>query len=150
MEATAGPPPLDAVDRALLAALRADGRQSMRELAARTGIARASAYTRVARLRDAGVITGFTAVVDPARAGRPLAAYIHLRVRQQAWKTLRERLLALDGVEHAAQVSGDFDVIVLVRTSGAAALRELVLERLQTMPEVRGTSTSMIFDEARG
>lgn len=144
------PPLLDAVDRALLAALRVDGRLSMRELAAQTGIARASAYSRVARLRETGVITGFTTVVDPARAGRPLAAYIHLRVRQQAWKTLRERLLALEGVEHAAQVSGEYDVIVLVRTSGTAALRELVLERLQAMPEVRGTSTSMIFDEASG
>lgn len=139
---------LDAVDHAVLRALRDDGRLSMRELASQVGISRASAYNRVERLRENGVIKGFTVRVDEARAGRPLAAYIQLRVRQQAWKTLRARLLSIPDVVQAAQVSGEFDVIVLVRTATTEALRTLVLEQLQAMPEVRGTITSLIFDEA--
>ena len=54
-------PPLNDVDRAIVAALSQDGRMSMRALAATLHISRAGAYTRVQRLEEAGVITGYTA-----------------------------------------------------------------------------------------
>ena len=54
-------PPLDDVDRAIVAVLREDGRISMRALAARLHISRAGAYLRVQRLEEAGVITGYSA-----------------------------------------------------------------------------------------
>ena len=45
---------LDAVDQAVLAALARDGRISMNELATQVGVSRATAYTRVERLRRSG------------------------------------------------------------------------------------------------
>ncbi|MET0189916.1 MAG: Lrp/AsnC ligand binding domain-containing protein, partial [Pseudonocardia sediminis] len=41
----------------------------------------------------------------------------------------------------------EFDVILLVRTSDNDALRRLVLERLQDMPGVLATRTSLIFED---
>jgi DNA-binding Lrp family transcriptional regulator len=61
------PVPLDEVDRAIVAALRADGRISMRARAESLHISRAGAYTRVQRLEESGVITGYTATIDPQR-----------------------------------------------------------------------------------
>ena len=72
-------PPLDDVDRAIVAVLREDGRISMRALAARLHISRAGAYLRVQRLEEAGVITGYSARVDPQRYGYGLSAYVHPR-----------------------------------------------------------------------
>src|SRR5690606_36347310 len=76
--ATKGPaePPvtLDDVDRRIVAALVADGRLSINELASRVGVSRATAYARLDRLRANGVITGFTAKVDPAKVGHGVAA----------------------------------------------------------------------------
>lgn len=141
------PPPLDDVDRAIVAALRQDGRLSMRALADRVHISRAGAYTRVQRLENAGVITGYTAQVDPQRYGHGLSAYVHLKIAQPAWKQLRTRLLTITEVEHAALVSGETDIVLLVRTRDIAALRELVLNSFQNMPEVISTQTVLIFDE---
>ena len=62
-------PVLDDVDRAIVAALSQDGRMSMRTLAATLHISRAGAYTRVQRLEQAGVITGYTVQIDPQRYG---------------------------------------------------------------------------------
>src|SRR6266480_360459 len=134
--------PLDDVDRAIVAVLREDGRISMRALAARLHISRSGAYLRVQRLEEAGVITGYSAWVDPQRSG-----YVHLKIAQPAWKPLRARLMTIPEVEHAALVSGDADIVLLVRARDITALRELVLNSFQSMPEVRSTQTVLIFDE---
>jgi DNA-binding Lrp family transcriptional regulator len=146
---TTEPPitPLDTIDRRILDELRADGRLSMRALAERVSISRANAYTRVERLTRDGVITGFRAVVDPARTGLSTSAYVTLTVRQNSWRTLRAELETIPEVAHMALLGGEFDVILLIRAADNAALRTVVLERLQAIPGVLGTRTFLIFDD---
>ena len=139
--------PLDGVDRAIVDALRADGRLSMRALAETLHISRANAYTRVERLERAGVITGYTATIDHQRYGHALSAYVYLKIAQQSWKAVRAVVLTMPEVDHAALLSGEHDMVLLVRVADAVALRDLVLNRLQDMPEVLSTQTVLIFDE---
>jgi DNA-binding Lrp family transcriptional regulator len=138
---------LDSVDRRIVEALRQDGRLSMRALADQVHISRAGAYSRVERLQREGVITGFTISVDPERYGYGLAAYVYLKISQHSWRTVREQILATPEVEHAALVSGENDLVLLVRTRDAVSLRELVLDHLQALPDVISTQTVLIFDE---
>lgn len=140
-------PVLDEVDRRIVDLLRADGRLSFRAVAERAHISRANAYTRIDRLRESGVITGFRAVVDPERYGYAVSAYLAVKLRQRSWKEFAARLREIPEIEHAVMVSGEFDGLLLVRTVDARALRDVVLERLQTMPEVLGTQTMFILDE---
>ena len=139
--------PLDDTDRFIVEALRADGRLSMRALAARVHLSRANTYTRVARLQRDGVITGFAAVVDPARYGYGLSAYVYLDIAQRSWKAVRRQVLSMPEVDHVALISGEHDILLRVRTHDAASLRDVVLTRLQEMPEVRATQTVLIFEE---
>lgn len=127
--------------------LRIDGRISMRALAQRLHISRANAYTRLERLERDGVITGFAATVDPQRYGNTLSAYVYLKIAQRSWKSVREKVLQIPEVDHIALLSGEHDIVLLVRSRDAGALRDLVLTRLQEMPEVLGTQTVLIFDE---
>lgn len=139
--------PLDATDRRIVEALRDDGRLSMRALAQRLHVSRAGVYSRVERLEREGVITGYSATVDPEKSGRPLSAFVNLKVAQRSWQALRDRVLAIEDVDHASLVSGDYDIVLLVRTRDVGTLRDLVLTRLQDMPEVLSTQTVLIFDE---
>jgi DNA-binding Lrp family transcriptional regulator len=138
---------LDDLDRRIVEALRADGRVSMRALAERLHVSRANTYTRVQRLERERVITGYGARIDPALSGFGVAAYVYLKVDQHSWQQLRRTVLELAEVEHGALVSGDHDIVLLVRTRDTAALRDLVLTRLQALPEVLATRTELIFDE---
>ena len=138
---------LDDIDRKIIAALRANGRLSMRALAADMHISRANVYTRIERLERDGVITGYSATVDPQRYGHALSAYVYLKIAQHSWKELRTRVLHIPEVEHGALVSGEYDIVLLVRTRDAGSLRDLVLTRLQDMPEVQSTHTVLIFEE---
>jgi DNA-binding Lrp family transcriptional regulator len=139
--------PMDATDRLIVEALQADGRMSMRALAARVHISRANAYTRVARLERDGVITGYTALVDPARYGYGLSAYVYLDIAQRSWKSVRRQLLSMPEIDHVALISGAHDILVRVRSHDGASLRDVVLTRLQEMPEIRATQTVLIFEE---
>ncbi|WP_225845060.1 Lrp/AsnC family transcriptional regulator [Streptomyces sp. HPF1205] len=139
--------PLDPIDRTILRLLQEDGRASVRSVAERVHVSRANAYARINRLIEDGVIRGFTARVDHERAGQGASAYITLKIVQNSWRTVREKLVTLPGVVHIALVSGDFDVLLLVHTVDNRSLRELVLTRLQAIEEVLSSRTLLVFEE---
>ena len=139
---------MDDTDRLIIDALRADGRMSMRALADQIHISRASAYARVARLEREGVITGYAAIIDPVRAGYALSAYVYLNIAQRSWKSVRGQLLSMPEVDHVALISGEHDIVLRVRASDAVTLRDVVITRLQEIPEVHSTQTVLIFEEA--
>lgn len=140
---------VDDVDRRILAELAVDGRTSVNELARRTNVSRATAYARFDKLRERGAIRAFTVDVDPAALGCGIAALILVNVEQHSWKAARDELLHLPGVEYVALTSGGFDFVVLVRVADIDALRDVVLVRLQGMPQIRSTQTIFVLDEDR-
>jgi len=138
---------IDEVDLRIVQELRRDGRASITAVAAAAHVSRANAYVRLSRLVDDGVITGFTAKVDPAKIGKGSSAYVTMHVEQASWQELRDRLEKIPEVEHIALVGGDFDVLLLVRASDNEDLRRVVLEELTAIPAVRDTRTALIFED---
>jgi Lrp/AsnC family transcriptional regulator, leucine-responsive regulatory protein len=133
----------------MLGLLVGDGRMSVNEVANRAGVSRATAYARYDQLLARGVIRGFRADVDPRAIGLDIAAMILINIEQGSWPTMRDKISRLPGVEYVALTSGEFDFVLLVRASDIAALRDVVLYRLQGMPEVRSTHTIFVLDEER-
>ena len=138
---------VDALDRQLLALLAANGRLSVAGLAEKAGISRAGAYTRMERLQKSGVLTGFTITVDPQKLGLGITALILVSGQQTHWRQLRERLTAMPEVEYFAFVTGEFDALLLGRAPDVETLRDVILERLQSMEDVRATQTIFVLDE---
>jgi DNA-binding Lrp family transcriptional regulator len=137
------------VDRRLVALLLDDGRLSVNELARRANVSRATAYTRLDRLVQRGVIKGFRADVEPAAVGLPIAALVFVNVEQNSWRTARDRMLALPGLEYLALASGAWDIVLLVRVPDMETLRDVVLVQLHGLAEVKATQTEFVLDEHR-
>jgi Lrp/AsnC family leucine-responsive transcriptional regulator len=140
-------PRLDPVDRRLLEALAGDGRLPVAGLAQVAGISRANAYTRLERLRSDGLIEGFAARVNPAKLGLGVTALVLISGRQPAWRNLREQLQRMPEVEYCAFTTGEYDALILVRVPDVETLRDVILERLQAMEDVRATQTIFVLDE---
>ena len=138
---------LDDVDRRLIEALRADGRSSVNDLAGRVSVSRATAYQRLARLRRTGVIRRFTVDVDHRKLGLPIAALVLVNVVQHSWRGVGDRLRRLPGVEWMALSSGTFDYVLLVRAPDIDHLRDVVLDDLQSIPEIQSSQTLVLLDE---
>lgn len=139
--------PLDEVDHKIIAELTRDGRLSVSTVAANVHISRAHAYARITRLTSTGVLTKFTAVVDPVKAGLKSSAYVTLKVSQHSWRKLKEELRAIPEIQHIALVGGDFDVMLLVRAADNEGLRSVIFDQLQSMKGVLDTQTFLIFED---
>jgi DNA-binding Lrp family transcriptional regulator len=139
----------DEVDRTIVTLLQQNGRMSNSELAEKSGIAASTCVTRLRSLIDRGVITGFTAVVDPAALGVELQVLISVSVRagaRQRIAELSEHLQNLPEVMQLFFLGGAEDFIIHVAARNAEEVRDFVMEHLSAHPAVASTRTSMVFD----
>ncbi|GAB2477290.1 Lrp/AsnC family transcriptional regulator [Jatrophihabitans fulvus] len=119
----------DDIDRALVAALRADGRSTLKVLAERTGLSVSAVQARVRRLESSGVIRNYTAVVDPEALGLPLAALVAITPLDPAQPDdAPERLAGLSEIEACHSVAGDDAYVLFVRVASPPALEQLIRE----------------------
>lgn len=139
---------LDDIDRRLLALLERDGRRTFADLAVDVALSQPAVKRRVDRLVEAGVIRGFTAVVDFTLVGLPLEAFCELRFHGATTPGEMEELQR-DLAEVAAiyVLTGDFDALCRIRARDVAHLRE-VIARLRAVPGVLGTKTLMVMSSA--
>ncbi len=120
---------LDELDRQLLRLLVRDGRRSYTDLAKDTGLSTSAVHQRVRRLEQRGVITGYTARVDPRVVGLPLTAFVSVTpIDPAAPDDAPERLLRLPAVEACHSVAGTESWILKVRVADPGALEALLSE----------------------
>ena len=118
---------IDHLDTRIIAILRNDGRISWRELAERVHLAPSSVADRVRRLEARGVITGYSAHVDPAAVGRTVRAVVDVSlVPGDEADAFEARLLQRDEVVMAAYVTGSADYTIVAECVGAEGLDTFV------------------------
>nr|CEL22617.1 Transcriptional regulator, AsnC family [Kibdelosporangium sp. MJ126-NF4]CTQ89759.1 Transcriptional regulator, AsnC family [Kibdelosporangium sp. MJ126-NF4] len=141
---------MDAIDRTILTELIRDGRLSFRDLAARVRLSPTAAAERVRRLRESGVISGFQAQVDLAALGRPLRAFIDVRLRPGPdHADLEASLLDLPAVLGGVHVTGRWDYTLTVACRDVPELDELVM----ALPRDHGVvemNTRLVLRELAG
>ena len=141
--------PLDDVDRILVNALQEDGRMPNARLAELAGIAPSTCVARVRSLVDRGIISGFSATIEPAALGLGLEALIIVGIRSGARKHIVEfsdEMRTLPEVVQIFFLGGSEDFIVHVAVPDSNRLRDFVIERLSANPVVATTRTSLVFD----
>lgn len=140
----------DEVDLALLRTLREDGRASVSALARELHLSRSAVHQRLNALVASRALLGFTPVVDPRRLGVGVAAFVLLSAgpgSRLEMQPVTEQLHRLPHVEYAALVTGDHDVLLLVRVSDLDELRRFLLDDLTAITGMRGTLTLLVLDE---
>lgn len=143
---------LDDVDRAILRALGDDARITNRELAERVGVAQSTCLVRVRALREAGVIRGYHADIDPRALGHDLQAMIAIRLQPDARHAMGEFTATLSRRPEVLDVyfvAGANDFLVHVATSSTDELRRFVGDHLNRDPAIAGTETNLIFEHTR-
>ena len=139
---------LDATDFRILSLLDADGRMTFAALGTEVGLSPPGAADRVRRLLAGGVITGFTALVDQARIGRSLDAFIDVRLSAATRpERFEQGVLALDAVREVAFVTGRFDYQLRVACSDADDLDRTV-RALRSEHGAAHTETRIVLRDA--
>jgi Lrp/AsnC family leucine-responsive transcriptional regulator len=136
---------VDAVDSEILKLLREDGRMSWQDLGAAVGLSANAAADRVRRLRRAGVITGFVALVDPAAGGRVLEALVGVTLKRGIDSDdLATAAARLEPVTEVLHLSGAPDYQLRVACRDTAEL-DALLRTLRNRLGAADTETTVVL-----
>lgn len=136
---------MDRTDQQIIASLVEDARASYADIGSRVALSAPAVKRRVDRLRSAGVIKGYTAVIDPAAVGWTTEAFVELyctgRTTPAQIAAATRRHPAVVG---AYTVSGEADALVHLRAADIGHL-EQALEKLRAEPFVTSTRSMIVL-----
>lgn len=144
--------PLDRFDTAILQVVANEGRISVTDLARRIGLSKSPTQTRLRRLEETGVITGYRAMVDPVRIGLAHVAFVEVRLsdtREAALRAFNRAVLDVPEIEQCHMIAGGFDYLLKVRTASIEDYRRVMAERLSALPHVAATSTYVSMEAVK-
>ncbi len=119
----------DEVDAVIVRELLADGRSTLAKLGEATGLSTSGVQTRVRRLEERGIITGYRAQVDHESIGMPLSAFMEVSpLDSSVLDNIPEQLEHLAEIEACHSVAGDAAYILFVRVASPRRLEELIRE----------------------
>lgn len=143
---------LDSFDRKIIAALADDGRLTITDLAERVGLSKTPCQVRLRRLRAEGVIRGFRAIVDPAALGLEHVAFTEVKLsdtREAALEEFNSAVRRLPEVEECHMIASSFDYLLKVRTADIRRYRQVLGEKISSLPHVASTSTFVAMETVK-
>jgi Lrp/AsnC family leucine-responsive transcriptional regulator len=146
------PRKLDRTDRRILECLQADGRISNVDLARKVNLTPTPCIERVKRLERHGYIRGYTALLDPQMVDASLLVFVEIDLSHNspdAFRKFREEARKLPEVLDCHLVSGNFDYLIKARVSDMKAYRELLGEKILSLPSVNGSRSYVVMEEVK-
>lgn len=137
---------MDHIDRQLIGCLLEDGRASYAAIGDRIGLSAPAVKRRTDRLLADGVISGFTAVLDPDLVGWSTEAYVAVHCKGAiSPEELRKAFAKVPEVHSAATVSGQADAMLRIVARDVRDL-ERALERVRAeVSTIDHTETSIVL-----
>ncbi len=145
------PSRLDETDIRIIRELQADGRITNVELANRLGMSPPPCLRRVRALEEAGVITGYRALVDHRALGYevPFMAFVHLASQAGAdLDAFKAHLRSLPIVRSSWTLSGDMDFALMCVAKDIGEFQSFVAE-MTAHPNVRNVRTALALEQVK-
>lgn len=143
---------LDRIDHRILDELSRDGRISIAELSRRVNLSKTPCQARISRLEEAGYILGYRAIVDPNRLGLIHVAFVEVKLsdtRKAALTAFNAAVRAIPEIEQAHMIASSFDYLLKVRTRDIAEYREVLGEKISSLPHIAHTSTHVSMEAVK-
>lgn len=137
--------PLDRIDRAILKALAATGRQSWRDLAESVNLSLTPVLKRVQRLEREGFITGYSARIDEAKLGGAICVFVSVQLEKQAENALavfEEQIKRAPEVMSCHLMTGTADYLLRVIVEDLPAYQAFLVGTLTRIPGVSNIQSS--------
>lgn len=112
---------LDDIDKALLKELQKDCKQPIRDLSKKLKLSKTAIHHRIKKLEREKVISGYAALIDPAKIGHPSTAFMLFKIKQFPTKekefpliSLADNLAKVDRISEVYSLVGESDILIKV------------------------------------
>jgi DNA-binding Lrp family transcriptional regulator len=139
---------IDQKDLAILRELEIDSSRSTKAIAKTLSMPRATVHERIRKMREKGIIRGFTVIPDYSKLGEPISAFILVSFLPNSFVSQRElakKISELEGVREVHLISGEYDILLKVRGKSMEDIGSLVIDRLRQIEGVGRTITCASF-----
>lgn len=153
---------LDKIDRKILAILQTDGRLSNQEIAERVNLSSSPCLRRIKNLEEQGVIRQYVALLDPAKIGLGLLAFVNVRLEKQSESpSTGKRNARSPRADFAASVeqwpevaacyamTGEMDYLLRVHVEDMDHFSRFVMETLLRHPAVSDVKSSFALNQIK-
>jgi Lrp/AsnC family transcriptional regulator, leucine-responsive regulatory protein len=136
---------LDATDRAILELLQDNCKQPLAAIGEKVGLSAPAVVERIHKLEEAGVVLGYTALLDPRKLGRDITAFIGVSTdRPGAIDRVEAQVVAMDEVLECHHVTGGYTLMVKVKTRNTESLERLI-DSVRGVDGVSRTETMVVL-----
>jgi DNA-binding Lrp family transcriptional regulator len=139
---------LDATDWLILRELQADGRITNIDLARKVGISAPPCLRRMRALEEAGIIEGFTAILNDRALGFDVSAFAMIKLHSQAEADLiafEKRVQESPIVRDCYMLSGEIDFLLRCVAPDLSAFQDFIIHELTAAPNVESVKTTLVI-----
>ena len=147
---------LDDIQRKILRLLQSNGRLSSKDVAKEIGSPITTAYARIKRLEELGIIKGYKAILDPRKLDASTTAFIFASFAYPASKEglvsqrkITKEVARYSEVQEVHTVTGEWDMLIKVRGKDVDAVSNFVMNNLRAMSGIEKTLTCIVFETAK-
>ena len=136
---------LDDTDRRILRLLRDNCHLTTQEIADSVGLSQTPCWSRIKRMEEAGVITGYVALIDPEHIGKPLSVIVEVTLDQHdddKIETFSRHLAQLPEVTDAYLTTGEYDYVIIAAVADTEDYEAFLRKKLMKFPGIRHTRST--------
>lgn len=139
---------MDNKDKQIIRELQLSGRLTNQELADKINLSPSPCLRRVRALEAAGVIVGYTAVVDETTFGLPITAFVSIRLHthnEDSVKQFEQAIQKIDNILDCYVMSGNTDYLLRVLCDSLQGYEDFVRKQLHRIPGIAAVETSLAY-----
>lgn len=143
---------LDEKDLKIIKEITKNSRVSIRDLANAIDMKPSSAFNRLKKLEKIGIIKRYTVELDQEILGKSVAAYVFIRydpLSKVEQTEIAKEILKIEDCENVLIITGEWDMIVFVRTRDVSSLSRIILDRIRKIPGVAHTLSLIVLKEIK-
>lgn len=137
---------MDAFDRRIVRALSMNARLSILELSAEVGLSATPVARRLRRLEQAGIVTGYTALIDETALGYTVSVFVSVKLDKQiddALEAFESAVANFPEVVDCWLMTGSRDYLLRIATEGLHEYEQFLAKRLTRVPGVASIESSI-------
>ena len=143
---------LDRYSLSILAELQRDARLTVQQLAERVGLSATPCWKRVKDMEAAGVIRGYTALVDREKVGLDLAVVVEVNLGEHAEGVVQrfeQAVAACPQIVRCLATTGQSDYLMTVLVADVAAYERFLHDTIFRLPGVAHVRSSIVLKEVK-